>query len=94
MSVRCDQDASIALGGKLTIRTRSRHGMRITSVSLARTRGSVRAGKATTERLKLSTSALRELERGARVSAILTLTASNVHGTNRASAGVLHLRRA
>jgi hypothetical protein len=94
VTIRCDQGASIVLAGKLTIRTGSGRRARTVTVSLGTTRGRVRAGTATTQRLNLSAAALRALRHRASESAVLKLTATNANGTNHSSATVLHLRRA
>jgi 5-hydroxyisourate hydrolase-like protein (transthyretin family) len=94
VTVRCDQAAAIALSGKLTIRTTSRRKTKTTTSSLGTMRASVRGGVAAIEGLKLPAAALNALRRGAGESVVLSLVATNAHGTNRTSATVSHLRRA
>jgi hypothetical protein len=94
VTVKCNEDATATVSGTLTIRTKSGRRTKTTTVSLGPVRAVIRSGVAAVERLRLPASAIRALRRGASESVLVKLTATNPHGTNRATTTVAHLRRA
>jgi hypothetical protein len=94
VTVKCNENTSITVSGTLTIRSKSGRRTKTTTASLGAVRAAVKSGVATIERLKLPASAMTALRRGASESALISLIATNVNGTSRASATVRRLRRA
>lgn len=93
LDVRCQQTASIVLGGVVKELLGFRHGGPVyTSVPIAPLYGSVRANVSTRLYLPLPQSALKALAGGTRESVSLTLAATDSGGTRHVTAYVANLR--
>jgi hypothetical protein len=95
LTVKCDQAGKVKLTGTLTqlIGQKPKHGkQKSKSYKLGPVSGSAKAGKALTLTIKLAAAAVTALGRGAKESAIFTVTDTNANGGGRATAKVAMLK--
>jgi len=95
LTVKCGQSGKVRLTGTLTqlIGQKPKHGkQKSASYKLGPVSGSVKAGKPLALTVKLPAAAVAALGRGAKESAMFTVTDTNTNGTGRATAKVATLK--
>jgi hypothetical protein len=102
-TVSCNQDASVSLAGTISAALKAKvasavkkHKPKLTTFTLGTVRSTVSAGQSKKLTLTVSKSTLRRLtrlaQRGAKLSATLTLSATNANGTSTAKATIPKLK--
>jgi hypothetical protein len=95
LTVKCNQAGKVKLTGTLTqlIGSKPKHGkQRSKTYKLGPASGTVKAGHGLTLTIKLPTAGVTALGKGAKESAMFTLTATNANGTGRATTKIATLR--